>query len=154
MVHALSEIRRVLVRDGSLIDLRPLAKDSPVEVVSRRATLEAGRVSQLAEDLADDLAADRAMAKAAERNWFIREREEFFPFFYYWNTPNEMQKYIEEDWADYITIDQDVWKNVRSMWAVADADARVRINLKMVIARWRVVKEASVSTSYPPPKKH
>ena len=140
MVHALNEIRRVLVQDGILIDLRPLAKDSLVEVVSLRATLEAGRVSQLAEDLADDLAADRAIAKAAEQNWFIQEREEFFPFFYYWDSPNEMQKYIEEEWADFITIDEDVWKNIRSMWAVADADARVRINLKMLIARWKVVK--------------
>ena len=32
MVHALSEIRRVLVPDGILIDLRPIADEDPVNL--------------------------------------------------------------------------------------------------------------------------
>lgn len=137
MVHALNEIQRVLVRGGTLIDLRPLVYLAPVEVASMREIREAGRVSQLPEDLANDEAANRSIAEAAAQNWFAQEQEEFFPFFYYWDSPNEMQEYIEDEWADFITIDEDVRKNIRSMWAVADADARLRMKLKMLIARWR-----------------
>jgi len=140
-VHALNEIRRVLVRDGILIDLRPIAYHAPVDVVSSRELRPAGNASQLPEDLADDEAANRSIKEAGDQNWFIKEREEFFPFYYYWDSPNEMQKYIEEDWEDYVTLDEDTWKNIRSMWAVADADARVRLNLKMLISRWKVIKD-------------
>lgn len=137
MVHALGEIRRVLVRNGILIDLRPLADRAPVEVVSASETRRAGFVDQLPDDVANDEAADRSIAQAEERDWFTRERGEFFPFNYYWDSPKEMQEYVEEEWADYITIDEKVLQNARSIWAIANADARVRIPLKMLITRWR-----------------
>jgi SAM-dependent methyltransferase len=140
MVHALNEIRRVLAPDGILIDLRPLAGSWPIEVESSRETKEAGHVSDLPEGLQDDRAANASIAKAAEQKWFIREREEFFPFFYYWDSPNEMKEYIDEQWVDFITVDEDAWKNIRSMWAVADADARLRVRVKMMITRWKKVK--------------
>ena len=66
-----------------------------------------------------------------------REQEEVFPFHYYWDSPGDMRQYVEEEWSDFISIEDDVWKNVRSLWAVADADARVRIQLNMLITRWR-----------------
>jgi hypothetical protein len=137
MVHALDEIRRVLARNGILIDLRPLADRSPVEVVSASETRRAGLVDQLPEDVAKDETANRSIAQAEKRNWFTREREEFFPFNYYWDSPKEMQEYVEGEWADFITIDEKVLQNARSMWSVANADARVRMPLKMLITRWR-----------------
>ncbi len=57
---------------------------------------------------------NQAIAHAAEQKWFVREREEFFPFFYYWDSPNEMKEYIDEDWEDFISVDEATWKNVRS----------------------------------------
>jgi hypothetical protein len=141
MVHALNEIHRVLASGGILIDLRPLVDLSPVEVVSGSKTVSlAGRVSQLPEDIANDEAANKAIAKAAEQNWFIQELEAFFPFFYCCDSPEEMQAYVEGEWADFVTISEEVWRNVRSMWAIADAEGLLRIQLKMMIARWRVVK--------------
>jgi hypothetical protein len=137
MVHALEEIRRVLARNGILIDLRPLADRLPVEVVSASETRRAGLVDQLPEDVAKDETANRSIAQAEERDWFTRELEEFFPFNYYWDSPKEMQEYVEGEWADFITIDEKVLQNARSIWAVANADARVRIPLKMLITRWR-----------------
>ncbi len=80
---------------------------------------------------------NQAIAQAAEQKWFIREREEFFPFFYYWDSPNEMKEYIDDDWEDFISVDEVTWKNVRSTWAVADADARLRIRVKIMITRWK-----------------
>jgi len=142
MVHALNEIRRVLVRDGISIDLRPLLDHAPLEVVSASETRIAGTVDQLPEDRASDEAADRAIAQAEKQNWFIKEREEFFPFNYYWESPKEAQGYLDEEWSNSVTVDEEVWRNARSMWAVANADAQVRIQLKMLIARWKVVKGA------------
>jgi hypothetical protein len=73
------------------------------------------------------------MALAEQRGWFMRERQDIFPFFYYWDTPREMQEYIDETWNDVIQVEDDLWSSLRSSWATANADARVRIRLKMMI---------------------
>ena len=137
MVHALGEIRRVLVKDGILIDLRPLLEHAPIEIVSASGTSLAGLVDQIPEDRASDIAADRAVANAEEHGWFVEEQETFFPFNYYWDSPKEAQEHIEEEWSNSVTVAEEVWRNVRSRWAVANADARVRIQWRMLIARWR-----------------
>lgn len=137
MVHALDEIRRVLVRDGILIDLRPLLAHAPIEVVSSTETRLAGTADQLPDDRAGDESANRAIAQAEEQGWFIKEREEFFPFNYYWDSPKETQEYLETEWSNSVKVREEVWKNARSMWAVAEADARMRLRLKMLITRWK-----------------
>ena len=137
MVHALSEIRRLLVPDGILIDLRPLADRWPIEVVSSREVKAAGRLTDLEIGLEDDRSANESMIQAKSQGWFLREQEEFFPFFYYWDSPNEMKEYMDESWSEYLTIDESTWKNIRSTWAVADADARLRVRVRMLITRWK-----------------
>ena len=133
MVHALNEIHRVLVQSGSLIDLRPLLDRWPIEVTSNSENRAAGRATDLSEPLADDEAANQAMAEAELRGWFLRERQDVFPFFYYWDSPKEMQEYIDETWNDVISIEDDLWSGLRALWTTANADARVRIRLKMMI---------------------
>ena len=137
MVHALNEIRRVLVNDGSLVDLRPLLDRWPIEVSSNGENRAVGRAADLPGPLADDGAANQAMALAEQRGWFLRERQDVFPFFYYWDTPREMQEYIDETWNDVIQVEADLWSSLRSSWATANADARVRIRLKMMITSLR-----------------
>ena len=137
MVHALSEIHRVLAPDGILIDLRPLLDEWPLEVVTMSDRQKAGRTVDLAEPLSDDRAANQAVSEIEKRGWFVREREENFPFNYYWDTPKEMQEYLDETWDDVIHIEDETWKRLKSLWAVANADARVRIQLKMLITRWK-----------------
>ncbi len=125
MVHALNEIRRALVPEGLLIDLRPRLDRWPVEVASGSDSREAGRATDLPGPLSDDEAADQAMAEASQNGWFLRERGQEFSFFYYWDTPKEMQEYIDETWDDVIRIEDEVWASLRSIWATANADARV-----------------------------
>ena len=139
MVHALEEARRVLVARGELIDLRPLADRWVVEVASARGSEEAGRLTDLPQGLADDAAANGAMAHGEAVRLFQRDREEHFPLHYVWDSPKEMQDYLQGEWADFIDISEDVLQRLRSIWAVADADARVRVRAKMLITRWSKV---------------
>src|SRR5512135_2803074 len=126
MVHALHELERVLDHDALLIDLRPLLERWPVEVAGSDGSLEAGRATDLAEPLSDDAAANAAMLAWAASGAFRMERQDTFPLFYYWDTPREMQDYLVEEWDDVIAVEEPGCKDLRSMWARANADARVR----------------------------
>jgi hypothetical protein len=137
MVHALDEIRRVLVPDGILIDLRPIMDRWPVEVASARAVVETGRLHDSLEGLEEDAAANRAIAQAEQNNWFQREMEQFFPYYYSWDTPSEMEEWANEEWHDFLDLDEELRQATRSAWALGDGDARVRVQLKMLIARCR-----------------
>jgi hypothetical protein len=137
MVHALEEIQRVLVPDGILIDLRPLADNWRVEVVSLREVKKTGRVVDLPEQTNGDAASNETMREVEKRGWFKREEEELFPFVYSWDTPSEMEEFVSGDWGDFIELEEDTKRATRSAWAVADGDSRVRIRMNVMIARWR-----------------
>src|SRR5215216_5941326 len=137
MVHALGEIRRVLISEGILIDVRPLGEQWQIEVVSANTVKETGRVRDLPEQVNGDVAANEAMREADARGWFKRDSEEFFPFFYSWDTPSEMEEFIEDDWADFIDLSKDAKKTTRSVWAISDADSRVRVRMKILLTRWK-----------------
>ena len=138
MVHALSEIRRVLMPDGILIDLRPVLDRWQIEVASIRESRETGRMQDIPVGLADDEAANQSVARAAQDGWFTREQEDFFSFIYSWDSPKEMEAWIEEEWEGFIGLDEETRQATRSAWATADADARVQVKVKMLITRWRV----------------
>jgi SAM-dependent methyltransferase len=137
MVHALDEIRRTLKPDGVLIDLRPVEENWPVEVNSSTGYQAAGRLIDVPLALTDDEAAFRAMREAESRRWFIKEKEEEFAFFYYWDTPSEMKEFMDEEWGDFEKLEEDVFQKTKSLWAMANVDARVRVRVKMLITRWR-----------------
>lgn len=137
MVHALEEIERVLAPGGLLVDLRPLLDRWPAEVAGSGGFEEAGRATDLQEPLSDDAAASAAMDGLAASSRLVREQQESFPLFYYWDTPKEMRQYIEEEWSDVIEIKEAVWRALSTAWAGAGAEARVRLRVKMLIARYR-----------------
>lgn len=137
MVHALDEIRRTLKPNGILIDLRPVEANWLVEVNSSTGNQAAGRLNDMPMGLADDEAAFKAMREVESRRWFIREKEEEFAFFYYWDTPSEMKTFMEEEWEDFEKIEDEVYQKTKSLWAQANADARVRVRVKMLITRWK-----------------
>lgn len=138
MVHALSEIRRVLMPDGILIDLRPVLDRWQIEVASIRESRGTGRMQDIPVGLADDEAANQSVARAAQDGWFTREQEDFFSFIYSWDSPKEMEAWIEEEWEGFIGLDEETRQATRSAWATADVDARVQVKVKMLITRWRV----------------
>jgi hypothetical protein len=140
MVHALSQIHRVLVPDGTLIDLRPIADHWRIETFSAREVREIGHVTDLPLGLADDQAANQAITGAEGNGWFRRESELFFPIHYVWDTASEMEKWIDEEWENFIGLDEETRRATRSAWALGDADCRVRVRVKMLITRWRLAQ--------------
>jgi len=140
MVHALAEIKRTLVPRGLLIDLRPLLGGWPVEVIWGNEYREVGRLTDAPEGLADDEAANRAIDEAAHRRWFTLEGGERFSLFYSWDTPNDMLEFLSEEWEDFVELGEKVAREAKSAWAVANADARVRVRVDMLINRWQKMK--------------
>ena len=136
-MHALDEVRRVLAPDGILIDLRPLADNWRVEVVSLREVKRTGHVEDLPVQTNGDVAANAAIQAAEKRGWFKREQDELFPLFYSWDTPSEMEEFVDDDWSDFVGMEDDTRRATRSAWAVADGDSRVRVRVEILIARWR-----------------
>lgn len=136
MVHALDEIRRVLTPNGLLIDLRPVEANWSVEVVSSAGWQAAGRLSDLPVALEDDEAAFHAMREAASKGWYLKRNEKEFGFFYYWDTPTEMKQFMDEEWEDFEKMEEHVYRKAGSMWASANADARLRVRVNMLITLW------------------
>ncbi len=128
----------MLVPKGILIDIRPIMDRWPFEVVSGSSLKETGRAEDFQEQIDADAASNHALQEAEARGWFRREQEEFFPFFYSWDTPSEMEEFIDEEWSDFLGLDEEAKKATRSAWAVGEADSRVRVRVKMLITRWRV----------------
>jgi hypothetical protein len=137
MVHALQEIWRVLVPGGILIDMRPLADQWPLEVASLREVKRTGHVLDLPEQTKSDIDSNQAMQAVERRGWFVPERSELFQFVYSWDTPSEMEEFVNDEWQDFIELDDQTKRATRAAWAVADADARVRLRMNIWIARWR-----------------
>jgi hypothetical protein len=138
MVHALSEIRRALVPEGILIDLRPIADQWRIEVYSARETREVGHVTDLPLGLADDEAANQAMLAAETKGWFARESETIFQINYVWDTASEMEKWIDAEWEDFIGLEEETRRLTRSAWALGEADSKVRVRVKMLLTKWRI----------------
>jgi hypothetical protein len=137
MVHALDEIRRVLAPNGILIDLRPVGDRWRVEVVSARETRQTGTMTDLPSGVEDDHAANQSMAEGERKGWFARESETFFPIHYIWDTASEMEEWIDTEWEDFVSLEQETRRATRSAWALGDADSRVRVEVKVLITRWK-----------------
>ncbi|MEW6405880.1 MAG: hypothetical protein AB1649_29155 [Chloroflexota bacterium] len=136
MVHALDEIRRVLKPRGILLDVRPVEDRWSVEVASSKDFKVAGCLVDMPVGIEDDTAAFRAMAEAESRGWYVKEEEEQFAFFYYWDTPSEMKEFMEVEWDDFEKLEDDIYQKAKSLWASANADARLRVRVRMLITRW------------------
>lgn len=137
MVHALDEIRRILKPNGILIDLRPVEDNWRVEIATQQEFQIAGKLIDVPIGKVDDEAAFRTMREVESRGWFKKQREEEFTFFYYWNTPSEMKEFMDTEWENFEKMEEDVYRAARSLWTSANADARVRVRVKMLITRWK-----------------
>ncbi|MDK1029575.1 MAG: hypothetical protein QGM50_05935 [Anaerolineae bacterium] len=137
MVHALNEIRRVLVPEGILIDLRPIQGNRLIEVVSIRKSQEVGTLEDFDVRLADLKAANAAIEEIKNRGWFVMEKGAEFGLHYYWDTPSEMKEFMDTEWENSRKLEDSVYQVAQSVWAASDGDARMRTRTRMLITRWK-----------------
>lgn len=95
MVHALRGLWRVLAEHGTLVDVRPLSSQCPVEAVSAEALVQIGEVDGTGM-MADDAAADDAIRQSVDHGWFVSRRKTTFDFTFYWDSVAEMTSMLGE----------------------------------------------------------
>jgi hypothetical protein len=139
MVHALSEIYRVLRTGGKLIDLRPIASGWPVEIISPVLESLAGRLDDRRKEV-DDLASDQALAEAVQRGLYKKQDEVFFDFFYYWETVEGMIAYINNEWTDSANLPDDVAAEAKRLTNTTGENTKIRVRRKMMLARYEKLK--------------
>jgi hypothetical protein len=137
MVHALEEIHRTLIPEGILLDLRPLANRWPVEVVAGSIPHRLGRLTDLPKGLADDLAANNAIAESEQSGWFVKEMEDIFSIYLYWDTPEELLAQMTERWNDFVKLEEETFELIQTAWKNESGEKRLRIKMKMLLARSR-----------------
>jgi hypothetical protein len=95
MVHALEEIRRLLKPTGTLIDIHPVAKPSPIEIHQGRKIDLVGYLS-VHQWCIDYQQADNALSEITQRGLFATEREEEFDSLTYYPSAAEMRTSLKE----------------------------------------------------------
>jgi hypothetical protein len=51
-----------------------------------------------------------------------------------------MEEFVAEEWYDFAALGEAARRATRSSWATADPDSRVQVRVKILIARWNVLK--------------
>ncbi len=135
MVHALEEAWRVLVSRGILVDLRPLCIDIPLEILSPAGSESAGLVD-MSPDIDKDIAAEAATQAVVRDGYYKELKRETFDFAYYWNTVREFKADLDERWKDEVILPADVLKRALAMYKKLGDTARVRIRIRMLLAKF------------------
>ncbi len=131
MVHALHEAWRVLLPQGILIDLRPLCKDAPLEVVHNSGSALAGPVG-MSPGIAHEVAADQAIESVVREGIFTRLQLEFFDFTYYWDNIADMLSDMEDEyWKGDVILPAPVIRKARTLCKKYQPQARVRMRMRM-----------------------
>jgi len=78
----------------TLIDLRPVPAQCPIEVVAPRNTIQVGEAD--ASGMAADAAADRAIGYCVQQGWFVLQDHVRFDFDLYWDSVREMTFFIAD----------------------------------------------------------
>lgn len=128
MVHALKEIRRVLVPSGVLVDFRPIGTSWPLEIVSigqRRFVAQVDR----APHIRDDVVCEQAMAHTLREGWFVPERERTFAFSAHWNTSAEV--------SAPVTIPDPIRAEAQTLLDQIGPNARIGIRFENSISGYR-----------------
>lgn len=134
MVDALHEAWRVLIPGGLLLDLRPLAINWPVEMVTGIRQQHIGWVNTL-DRLADGVASDRALAHAVDAGWFSTPHRVVFDFIYLWHSPDGLRQHAAENWSHY-RLAPELLTEAARVHAAAGPGAQLRIRRTMTLGRY------------------
>ena len=141
MVHALEAVHRLLKPNGTLVDIRPHAEPSILEVAAGDQTLFAEPKRE--GDHEGVLDSDRAMDEILERKIFEAVRGRDFEFFSYGSTAAELREFWDR-YSDYedTPIEEEQPSFEDKVYAKADEvrkdsgkDAEVIVHERVTIAR-------------------
>lgn len=141
MVHALEEIHRLLRPDGTLVDIRPYAEPSIVEVIADNQALFAEPKRE--KDHEGVLDSDRAMDEILERKLFTVARARDFEFYSYgssaaeirefWDRYNEYEPEPKEE--HLLAFEDKVYARAEEIRKESGEDAEVAVHERVRIAR-------------------
>lgn len=97
MVDALRETWRVLKPGATMIDLRPVATDVPIEVIVADRVSPMGTVDGTP-GIEDDAASERAIDLVVSEGLFQLREKGYFDFHYYWDDLDELAEDFENNW--------------------------------------------------------
>jgi hypothetical protein len=138
MVDALSEIRRVVVPGGIVLDLRPVTGQNPVEIVTPDGAAVALGTIDAYGAAEDDRAANRAMEYALCRQWFLRESSVKFEVEYRWDTAADLENFARSSRRlREAKLPTEAIEERRRQLGGPEAPARVRFFRTMMLDRYR-----------------
>ncbi len=94
MVHALEEIHRLLIPNGTLIDIHPVLKSPIIEVFQHGRVLFAEPNPEYTGE--GYRQADMALMQVIQRRLFVVKRSKEFDFLVYGSSFAELRDYVEE----------------------------------------------------------
>ena len=141
MVHALEAVHRLLKPNGTLVDIRPHAEPSILEVAAGDQTLFAE--PKRAGDHEGVLDSDRAMDEILERKIFEAVRGRDFEFFSYGSTAAELREFWDRynDYEDtpieeeQLSFEDKVYAKADEVRKDSGKDAEVIVHERVRIAR-------------------
>lgn len=135
MVHALREAHRVLIPHGTIIDVRPLSIDVPLEIIYTGGCETAG-IIDMSPEAHSDIASDQAINSVVRDGIYSEFKVEYFNYALYWNTVKDMEEDIEENWKDDVIISESTWQKARELVEKRLSEMRIRVALRMKMATY------------------
>jgi len=135
MVHALKEACRCLAAGGTLVDVRPLSLDAPVEVLTQQGW-ESADLVDMSPDLPDDRAVDETLQEAIAAGTLKEVSLETFDFLDYWDHVEDMKAHFDEYWKDEAVLPEAVLERARRLYESQPAGTKVRLRRRMKLGAY------------------
>jgi hypothetical protein len=135
MVHALKEAHRLLNSRGTMIDVRPLSVDVPLEIIYQRGKESAGMID-MSPDLELDIAADHAIKTVLAEGLYDEFSVDYFDFPFFWKTYRDMKTDLPEYWSDDVIFPDEVLQRARQLFRRHRPHAQIRIGLRMKLGKY------------------
>jgi hypothetical protein len=134
MVNALSDAWRVLVNNGTLLDLRPLAANYQLELVTPAAAIPIGYTDTTGRS-DDDAAADAAVAWVVDEGLFALRRRVEFDIEILWESVRDLERYMMTRARTRVTPSYEELERAQQRAATgSDARPRLRASRRVVLA--------------------
>jgi hypothetical protein len=143
MVNALSDAWRVLVNNGTLLDLRPLAAKYQLELVTPAAAIPIGHTDTTARS-EDDAAANAAVAWAVDEGLFASRSRVEFDIEILWESVSDLERYMMTRASTRVTPSyEELERSYQSAAVGSNARPRLRASRRVMLAAFdrRITRE-------------